>query len=167
MNYRFPFFRFRLMVCHVSSCRAEKVEHHSCVCSLSVMKFFQSIGSPQRIVAPMVDHSGLAYRMLCRKYGAELVYTQMFSARQFVESEVYRRENFQTVPGDRPLIVQFCGIVLFLLFFVHCVQGNDPQMLLRAAKLVENDCDGVDINLGTNAVQMFSLIFFINRVPPR
>lgn len=35
---------------------------------------------------------------------------------------------------DRPLIVQFCG--------------NDPQTMLAAAKLVEDRCDGVDINLG-------------------
>jgi tRNA-dihydrouridine synthase 1 len=61
------------------------------------------------IVAPMVDHSGLAYRMLCRKYGAQLVYTQMFHARMFTESEEYRKNNFQTCPEDRPLIVQFCG----------------------------------------------------------
>jgi tRNA-dihydrouridine synthase 1 len=71
--------------------------------------FFQSLGSPQKIVAPMVDHSGLAYRMLCRKYGATLVYTQMFHARMFVESEEYRKNNFQTCHNDRPLIVQFCG----------------------------------------------------------
>jgi hypothetical protein len=26
--------------------------------------------------------------------------------------------------------------------------GNDPQILLQAAKLVENHCDAIDINLG-------------------
>lgn len=73
------------------------------------MNFFNSLGSPQKIVAPMVDHSGLAYRMMCRKYGAELVYTQMFHARMFVESEEYRKTNFQTCLNDRPLVIQFCG----------------------------------------------------------
>ena len=70
---------------------------------------FSLLGSPQRIVAPMVDHSELAYRMLCRKYGSQLVYTQMFHARMFLESEEYRRNNFQTIQYDRPLIIQFCG----------------------------------------------------------
>ena len=52
----------------------------------------------------------------------------------------YRQESFNTVFGeeggssDRPLIVQFCA--------------NDPDYLLKAAKLVEHHCDAVDINFG-------------------
>ncbi|KAI0220325.1 tRNA dihydrouridine synthase [Massospora cicadina] len=45
----------------------------------------------------------------------------------------YRKEMWGTGPGDRPLIVQFCA--------------NDPAHLLAAAKIVEKDCDAVDINL--------------------
>lgn len=36
---------------------------------LTPYEFWNKIGSPKKIVAPMVDHSDLAYRMLCRKYG--------------------------------------------------------------------------------------------------
>ena len=62
-------------------------------------EFFRKIGSPKTVVAPMVDQSDLPYRMQCRRYGAELVYTQMFNANTFVVCEEYRKENFQTCPG--------------------------------------------------------------------
>lgn len=97
-------------------------------------EFFASMGNPRYVVAPMVDQSELPYRMLTRKYGAQLCYTPMFHAKRFVEAKGYRQECFSTCPEDRPLIVQFCG--------------NDPQVLLKASKLVEDRCDGVDLNLG-------------------
>ena len=60
-------------------------EHVEVKEKLIKMEWFRSIGSPKRIVAPMVDASELAYRMQCRKHGAQLVYTQMFSSHMFVE----------------------------------------------------------------------------------
>eukprot|EP01119_Soliformovum_irregulare_P024499 TRINITY_DN8789_c0_g1_i1.p1 TRINITY_DN8789_c0_g1~~TRINITY_DN8789_c0_g1_i1.p1 ORF type:complete len:303 (-),score=86.22 TRINITY_DN8789_c0_g1_i1:81-989(-) len=51
-----------------------------------------------------------------------------------MDDETYRKENFTTCTEDRPLVVQLCG--------------NDPQILLKAAKMVESHCDAIDINLG-------------------
>ncbi len=62
--------------------------------------------SPKYVVAPMVHHSDHAYRLLTRRYGAQLVYTEMFPSRSFIRSESYRAQAFQTCPEDRPLIVQ-------------------------------------------------------------
>lgn len=97
-------------------------------------RFYRSIGSPKRIVAPMVDQSELAYRMLVRRYNADLVYTQMFNSNAFIVAPDYREDNFTTTIGDRPLVVQFAG--------------HDPAVMLQAAKMVEDKCDAVDINLG-------------------
>ena len=96
--------------------------------------FYRSIGSPRFVLSPMVGQSELAFRMLCRRHGAQVAYTPMFIASKFVESAAYRKALWQTCPADRPLIVQFCA--------------NDPALLVAAGKLVQADCDAVDINLG-------------------
>ena len=100
---------------------------------LTPYEFWEKIGRPKKVVAPMVDHCELAYRMMTRKYGADLVYTQMYNANSFVYSKELRA-SLTTCPEDRPLIVQFAG--------------HDPDQLLKAAKYVEHMCDAVDLNLG-------------------
>eukprot|EP00927_Polykrikos_kofoidii_P035677 TRINITY_DN30223_c0_g1_i2.p1 TRINITY_DN30223_c0_g1~~TRINITY_DN30223_c0_g1_i2.p1 ORF type:complete len:461 (+),score=53.34 TRINITY_DN30223_c0_g1_i2:120-1502(+) len=85
-------------------------------------------------VAPMVGGSELAYRLLCRRYGADLCYTPMIYSGRFVECEEYRQMEFATCAEDRPLVAHFCG--------------NDPATLLAAARLVEESVDAIDLNLG-------------------
>lgn len=86
------------------------------------------------ILAPMVGASELAFRLLCRKYGAQLAYTPMMSSTSFATDPAYREKEFQTISEDRPLVCHF--------------SANDPKEFAAAAKLVEDKCDAIDLNLG-------------------
>ena len=88
----------------------------------------------QYILAPMVGASELPFRLLCRKYGAQTAYTPMMSSTRFASDAQYRKEEFQTIPEDRPLVCHF--------------SANDPKEFTDAAKLVQDKCDAIDLNLG-------------------
>lgn len=106
--------------------------------------------SPKFIVAPMVDASELAWRILSRYYGAQLCYTPMIHSALFADPKnaKYRLEQFNLESNeegspdlDRPLIAQFCS--------------NDPTTFLEASKLItgsaespSNKIDAIDLNLG-------------------
>ncbi|GEM06607.1 tRNA-dihydrouridine synthase 1 [Rhodotorula toruloides] len=103
---------------------------------------WDSMGRPKYVVAPMVDQSELAWRVLSRAHGANLCYTPMFHAALFASTDRYQQEMFDLSPNslegvapyDRPLVVQFCA--------------NDKDQFLAAARKVEGKCDAVDLNLG-------------------
>ncbi|KAF1976434.1 FMN-linked oxidoreductase [Bimuria novae-zelandiae CBS 107.79] len=128
--------------------------------------FYESIGSPKLILAPMVEQSEFAWRMLSRSFlppSAQtnlLAYTPMFHSKMFADPK-YRDSHFQPLksaipsPPDPYHISQLPESERYLdgnpafdrpLTVQFC--SNDPDDLLNAAKHVAPFCDAVDLNLG-------------------
>ena len=103
-----------------------------------------SVGAPlpslpfrhRYVVGPMVGASDLAFRLLMRRHGADLCYTEMLFSERLAQDAEYRRRKLQSCAEDRPLVVQ--------------LQGNEPEVVAAAARHVVTSCacDAIDLNLG-------------------
>lgn len=132
--------------------------------------FYESLGSPKYIVAPMVDQSEFAWRLLTRSFlpaelrSSILAYSPMLHAKLFSEKAAYRSEHFKPLknpvvlptPDDKEQQKALSATaephldgnpqIDRPLFVQFC--ANDPEALLAAAKIVQPYCDAVDLNLG-------------------
>ncbi len=86
------------------------------------------------ILAPMAGITDLPYRLIMKRFGAGLVFTEMISANGLFFNGAATRELLQTVAEERPL-----GIQLF---------GESADRLAEAARIVSPGGDLIDINLG-------------------
>lgn len=88
------------------------------------------------LLAPMADVTNLAFRLLCRQYGADLTYTEMISADALLNENRKSMLEGLSAPEDRPF-----GVQLF---------GNSPEKLRAAALFIESECrpEIIDINMG-------------------
>ena len=87
------------------------------------------------ILAPLAGYTDLPFRLLCRKFGAALCYTEMISCHGLVYDQKKTLQMTQTVSEERPVALQ--------LF------GADPEMMSEAAVIVSDlNVDIIDINMG-------------------
>ncbi len=85
-------------------------------------------------LAPMAGITDLPYRTIMKRFGAGLVYSEMVSAKGLIYAGIRTRKLLQSSAEERPLALQ--------LF------GSEPNDLAEAAKLIEDDGELIDINLG-------------------
>jgi nifR3 family TIM-barrel protein len=61
------------------------------------------------ILAPMLDVTDLPYRLLCRKAGASLAYTEMLNSQAILHENAKTGKMMQTCKEDSPLGIQVTG----------------------------------------------------------
>ena len=86
-------------------------------------------------LAPMEDVTDPAFRLVCKEFGADLVYTEFVSADALVRFVNRTMQKLTIVDEERPVAIQ--------------IYGKDPQTMVDAAKIVaESNPDIIDINFG-------------------
>ena len=87
------------------------------------------------VLAPMAGVTDLPFRMLCKEKGADLIYTEMVSAKGIMYNNKNTIPLLEVKDYERPVALQ--------LF------GSDPKILGDMAKKIENrNFDIIDINMG-------------------
>src|SRR3989344_4635651 len=86
------------------------------------------------ILAPMEKVTNLPFRLLCHNSGADIVCTEMVHAPALARDIPQAVKLAQTIPGEKPVGIQFCG--------------SNPDDFVKAAKKIENQFDFIDINMG-------------------
>ena len=90
------------------------------------------------MLAPMAGVTDLAFRTICKEYGADLVVSEMISSRGLHYKDKKTAALLKTNQTEAPLIVQ--------LF------GNDPEIMAESAKTLEGmGVSYLDINMGCPA----------------
>jgi len=92
-------------------------------------------------LAPMAGVTDLPFRVLCREFGAGLVYSEMVSAKGILYGSANTKLLLAVDPAERPAAVQ--------LF------GSDPAILADMARQIEPlPFDLIDINMGCPATKI-------------
>lgn len=87
------------------------------------------------ILAPMAGVTDLPFRVLCKEKGADLIYTEMVSAKGIYYDNKNTESLLQVLDEERPVALQ--------LF------GSDPTLMAEMAKKIEHrNFDILDINMG-------------------
>lgn len=93
-------------------------------------------GEHPLFLAPMEDVTDIGFRMLCKRYGASMVYTEFVSAEALVRAVKSTVSKLTISAEERPVGIQ--------------IYGRDVESMVEAAKIVEDQAhpDVIDINFG-------------------
>jgi tRNA-dihydrouridine synthase B len=94
-----------------------------------------SFGHVPLLLAPMEDVTDPVFRYFCKKYGADIVYTEFVSSDGLAHNSKKTAEKLNIFDYERPIGIQ--------------IYGHIPEAMVQAAKMVEGaNPDIIDINFG-------------------
>lgn len=87
------------------------------------------------MLAPMEDVTDPAFRLMCKKFGADMVYTEFVSSDALIRSINKTTQKLSICDEERPVAIQ--------------IYGKETQAMVDAARIVEEAApDILDINFG-------------------
>ena len=93
------------------------------------------LGERPVLLAPMEDVTDIGFRMLCKRFGAAMVYTEFVSAEALVRDVKSTVKKLKICDEERPVGIQ--------------IYGRDTDAMVEAAKIVEQaGPDLIDLNFG-------------------
>ncbi len=93
------------------------------------------LGERPVLLAPMEDVTDIGFRMLCKRFGAAMVYTEFVSAEALVRDVKSTVKKLTISDDERPVGIQ--------------IYGRDTDAVVEAAKIVEQaGPDVIDLNFG-------------------
>lgn len=93
------------------------------------------LGESPILLAPMEDVTDVAFRLLCRRFGADMVYTEFVSSDALIRQVAGTTRKLTIDPGERPAAIQ--------------IYGRDVDSMVEAARICEAaGPDVLDLNFG-------------------
>ena len=93
------------------------------------------LGPHPVLLAPMEDVTDPAFRLMCKQFGADMVYTEFVSADALIRSVSKTEQKLNISEAERPVAIQ--------------IYGRDVDTMVQAAKIVEQALpDIIDLNFG-------------------
>ena len=87
------------------------------------------------MLAPMEDVTDISFRLMCKRFGADMVYTEFVSADALIRSVSKTQQKLAVSDDERPVAIQ--------------IYGRDVDTMVEAARICEEARpDILDINFG-------------------
>jgi nifR3 family TIM-barrel protein len=93
------------------------------------------LGERPVLLAPMEDVTDISFRLLCKQFGADMVYTEFVSGDALIRHVNKTKEKLKIAGEERPVAIQ--------------IYGKDAESMAEAARICEEARpDMIDINFG-------------------